>query len=178
MSISAKIAAVALLAAAAVTPAAATDFTVVGLSSSASINYAKIEMTSSSGAMEQGVVKFTCDKGAVSRAWIYAPRDLASGQASGKRMHKPFVIIKEWGAASSAMKGSWDLATAKGARSVGGVSAMDDWSEITVTRLDAACASSNTSGGGTNPLFEPAGTSGNNPLAKTAEGGDLPVVKK
>lgn len=27
---------------------------------------------------------------------VKSPRDVASGQATGKRMHKPFVIIKEW----------------------------------------------------------------------------------
>lgn len=31
---------------------------------------------------------------------ITSPRDLATGQASGKRMHKPFVITKEWGAST------------------------------------------------------------------------------
>jgi type VI secretion system secreted protein Hcp len=31
---------------------------------------------------------------------VTSPRDLATGQASGKRMHKPFTITKEWGAAS------------------------------------------------------------------------------
>ncbi|HEY8285165.1 MAG TPA: type VI secretion system tube protein TssD [Chloroflexota bacterium] len=31
---------------------------------------------------------------------ITSPRDIATGQSSGKRMHKPFVIIKEWDAAS------------------------------------------------------------------------------
>ena len=29
-----------------------------------------------------------------------SPRDVATGQASGKRMHKPIVITKEWDAAS------------------------------------------------------------------------------
>ena len=31
---------------------------------------------------------------------IKSPRDLATGQASGKRMHKPVTITKEWSAAS------------------------------------------------------------------------------
>jgi type VI secretion system secreted protein Hcp len=31
---------------------------------------------------------------------VTSPRDVASGQASGKRQHKPVRIIKEWGAAS------------------------------------------------------------------------------
>jgi hypothetical protein len=35
---------------------------------------------------------------------VKSPRDLATGQASGKRMHKPFVITKEWGASSPQLK--------------------------------------------------------------------------
>ena len=31
---------------------------------------------------------------------IISPRDLATGQASGKRQHAPVVFVKEWGAAS------------------------------------------------------------------------------
>ena len=31
---------------------------------------------------------------------VTAPRDLATGQATGKRQHKPITITKEWGAAS------------------------------------------------------------------------------
>src|SRR5580658_5519479 len=31
---------------------------------------------------------------------VQSPRDAATGQAVGKRQHKPIVITKEWGAAS------------------------------------------------------------------------------
>jgi type VI secretion system secreted protein Hcp len=31
---------------------------------------------------------------------IQSPRDVATGQASGKRQHKPIVFTKEWGASS------------------------------------------------------------------------------
>ena len=31
---------------------------------------------------------------------VEAPRDAATGQASGKRLHQPIVITKEWGASS------------------------------------------------------------------------------
>jgi hypothetical protein len=118
-------------------PPAATDFTVVGQSSGVSINYAKIEWTRTAGVTEQGVIKFACTGGAVSSAWLYAPRDMATGMASGKRMHKPFTIVKEWGAASPSLsKGSWDLATNKGGETM----AMDDWQAISVTGLDGACA--------------------------------------
>jgi type VI protein secretion system component Hcp len=33
-----------------------------------------------------------------------APRDISSGQASGKRQHKPLTMIKEFGAASPSVK--------------------------------------------------------------------------
>ena len=160
----AKIAAIASAAVVVATPALATDFTVVGLSSSVSMNYAKIEWTRSAGAMESGVVKFRCDGGVVSGAWLYSPRDMASGQASGKRMHKPFVITKEWGAVSPGVsKGSWDLATGKGARSAGGgVMAMDDWTAITVAGLDQACSSKV----GTNPAFQESGNVGQMPVVR------------
>lgn len=159
----AKIAAIASVVMVTATPALATDFTVVGLSSSLSINYAKIEWTRSAGSMESGVVKFRCDGGVVSSAWLYSPRDVATGQASGKRMHKPVTFVKEWGAVSPGMsKGSWDLATGKGARSVGGVMAMDDWTAITVAGLDQAC-SSKVSG---NPAFQESGNVGEMPVVR------------
>jgi len=31
---------------------------------------------------------------------VSSPRDVASGQASGRRQHQPVVFVKEWGAAS------------------------------------------------------------------------------
>ena len=39
---------------------------------------------------------------------VTSPRDAASGQATGKRMHKPFTIVKEWGAATPAADGDED----------------------------------------------------------------------
>lgn len=35
---------------------------------------------------------------------IKSPRDVATGQASGKRMHKPITITKEWSASSPLLK--------------------------------------------------------------------------
>lgn len=32
---------------------------------------------------------------------VVSPRDAASGMATGRRMHKPMTIVKEWGAASA-----------------------------------------------------------------------------
>ncbi|HVC80519.1 MAG TPA: type VI secretion system tube protein TssD [Chloroflexota bacterium] len=34
---------------------------------------------------------------------VTSPRDIASGLPTGKRMHKPFVILKEWDASSPQM---------------------------------------------------------------------------
>ena len=160
----AKIAAVASVAMAAATPAVATDFTVVGLSNGISMNYAKIEWTRAAGAIESGVVKFRCDGGAMTGAWLYSPRDVATGMSTGKRMHKPFTIVKEWDAVSPGVsKGSWDLATGKGARSAGGgMMAMDDWTAITVSGLDAACSSKLSN----NPAFQQSGNVGEMPAHK------------
>jgi hypothetical protein len=161
MRIFKKIAVAAAVAALVASPAMATDFTVTGTFSDGTTRYLHIATgdLDGDGTNDDGVLRLMCDSsGTVSRAWIYAPRDSASGQASGKRMHKPFTIVKEWGAATpqlSAWKGGydvksntkrtaagsagWDLATNKGGR-VAKTMAMDDWSEITVTRLDAACS--------------------------------------
>jgi len=132
-----KIIALAAVALGLAAPAAATDFTVLGQASEVSFTYMKIEWTRSDGAKEPGVIRLACTGGAVGGAWINSPRDVATGQSSGKRMHKPFTIVKEWGAVSpSAAKGNWDLATNKGGKTM----ASDDWHAITVSGLDGACA--------------------------------------
>ena len=73
-------------------------------------------------------LRVRCDNGAVAAVYsVRSPRDSATGQASGKRMHKPFTITKELGASSlifgktgggkvkpSAL--SWDLVKGTGAR--------------------------------------------------------------
>ncbi|MEO6397266.1 MAG: type VI secretion system tube protein TssD [Tepidiformaceae bacterium] len=65
-------------------------------------NYFYIKME---GAKQGVFTDETADKGQGSRGLgfdetVTAPRDLASGQATGKRQHSPIVITKEWGAAS------------------------------------------------------------------------------
>ena len=56
------------------------------------------------------VIRLTCDAGVAPTAHyqVTSPRDAASGQATGKRMHKPFTIVKEWGAATPAADGHED----------------------------------------------------------------------
>ena len=45
---------------------------------------------------------------------IVSPRDAASGLPTGKRMHKPMTIIKEWGAASPKLSCTVDGSTISG----------------------------------------------------------------
>ena len=157
MTKSAKFALIVLVAA---SPAMATDFTVTGTYSDGISRYLHIATgdLDGDGTNDDGVLRLACSGGAVSHAWIYAPREAGSGMATGKRQHGSVTFIKEWGAASrqmAAVKGgydlksgtkrgssssaSWDLATNKGGR-VAKTMAMDDWSEVTVTKLDAACS--------------------------------------
>ncbi len=66
------------------------------------------------------------------------PRDAASGQASGKRQHKPVEFVKEWGAATPqlrAIKPTYDIKVNKGART-----AVDaDWAPISLANTDGLC---------------------------------------
>ncbi|MEO6112837.1 MAG: hypothetical protein ABIP07_00100 [Sphingomicrobium sp.] len=87
------------------------------------------------GIGDEAWLRVMCTNEVVTAVYYYtvkSPRDAATGQASGKRMHKPFTITKEWGP-STPMLGKtgagggggggavgktlgWDLATGKGAR--------------------------------------------------------------
>jgi hypothetical protein len=95
------------------------------------------------GVADNAVLRLTCDGGQLKEAHYSAvsPRDASSGQASGKRMHKPITVVKEWGAASPqlmAVKPTYDVKTVKanGARMASG----DDWSPITLSNTDGLCA--------------------------------------
>ncbi len=75
------------------------------------------------GVGDDTYLRVRCDGGAMAAVYhtVKSPRDAASGQASGKRMHKPITITKEWGA-STPMVGrtvGWNLKENKGARSAG-----------------------------------------------------------
>ncbi len=93
------------------------------------------------GLDDDAYLKLTCADGKVSQAryQVKGPRDAATGQASGKRQHKPMTIVKEWGAAPpqlSAIKPTYDIKTNKGARSAAG----DDWAPISLANTDGLCA--------------------------------------
>ena len=96
------------------------------------------------GAPDEGIVKLTCTGGAMDAALhtVKSPRDVATGQSSGKRTHKPIKIIKEWDAATpqlAAMKPTYDVKKVEGsgARTATGD---PDWAPIGLGNADGLCA--------------------------------------
>lgn len=93
------------------------------------------------GRADDAILRLICAGGVLKEAHhIISPRDVATGQASGKRMHKPVTFVKEWGAATpqlSQIKPSYDVKTAKGARTT---AAPDDWRPIKLSAADGLCA--------------------------------------
>jgi hypothetical protein len=71
--------------------------------------------------------------------YMVSPRPPATGQASGKRMHKPVTFVKEWGAATpqlSQVKPTYDVKSIKGARAA---AAADGWRPIQLSASDGLC---------------------------------------
>ncbi|MEO7411200.1 MAG: hypothetical protein ABIU10_07765 [Sphingomicrobium sp.] len=71
------------------------------------------------------------------------PRDAASGQASGKRQHKPLTIIKEWGAAPpqlAAIKPTYDVKKVEGT----GARMSRGWVPISLSATDGLCDAART----------------------------------
>jgi hypothetical protein len=91
------------------------------------------------GVPDETWLRVACSGGAVTGAWEYkgpSPRDVATGQASGKRQHGAITIRKEWDrSAIIGQRVSWDLKEAKGALvAARGAKTMgaDDWHKRTV----------------------------------------------
>src|SRR3954447_1888126 len=94
------------------------------------------------GQPDTAVIRISCEGGAIHAAdyQVISPRDSASGQATGKRMHKPFTIVKEWGAATPAlmaMKTGYDVKKVEGTGAR--TREVDNWSPITLSDSDALC---------------------------------------
>ena len=51
---------------------------------------------------------------------VASPRDVATGQASGKRQHRPITIVKEWGASTLTLNGKQFLTLSVLATGFGG----------------------------------------------------------
>lgn len=106
------------------------------------------------GAPDDVVLKLTCAGGEVRSAhYTLAPRDVASGQASGKRTHHPVTFVKEWSAATpllAQMRPGYNLKENKTARVAGynvkennGLRMATDgggWTSIELTDTGGMCA--------------------------------------
>ena len=95
------------------------------------------------GRPDVAIIRMNCSAGSIHAAQyqVTSPRDSASGQASGKRMHKPITFVKEWGPATPqlmAMKTGYDVKKVEGT-GARGTTAVDDWSPITLTDSEALC---------------------------------------
>lgn len=92
------------------------------------------------GAPDEAIVKLRCSGGTLEDArYILSPRDSASGQASGKRTHKPVKFVKEWGPSTPQLreiKASYDVKKVEGARVAADA---DGWSPITLSDAGGLC---------------------------------------
>lgn len=97
------------------------------------------------GRPDDAVVKLVCERGKMVESAIRyehsirTPRDVASGQASGRRHHAPVTFVKEWGAATPqlmALKASYDLKQLKGnERAV----TTDGWQMLSLNNANGLC---------------------------------------
>ena len=101
------------------------------------------------GLADNLVIRMECGAGLMHTAQykVVSPRDAASGQASGKRMHKPFTIVKEWGAATpqlSAMRPTYDVKKVEGTGARAGATMDDSWNPISLSNSEELCAAAAT----------------------------------
>jgi hypothetical protein len=93
------------------------------------------------GLPDDAYLRLSCADGKLQQAsyQVIGPRDVATGQASGKRMHKPLTVVKEWVAASpelAAAKAGYDLKLEKKARMA---ASADDWTALSLSGGDVLC---------------------------------------
>jgi len=93
------------------------------------------------GLPDDAVVRLQCAGSTLEAAdYSVKPRDAASGQASGKRMHKPITFVKEWSAVTPQLmkvRPSYNVKENKGARMMD-----DDWTAINLSDAPNLCADS------------------------------------
>jgi hypothetical protein len=94
------------------------------------------------GLPDEAVVRLQCTGAALQGAEysVKSPRDAASGQASGKRMHKPVTFVKEWGATTpqlAKVRPGYNVKDNKGARVA---PAGDGWTAISLSDAPTLCA--------------------------------------
>lgn len=90
------------------------------------------------GLPDDAMLKLVCAGARLTGAsYTVAPRDEGSGMATGKRQHAPITVLKEWGTPSpqlSAMKPTYDVKAAKGARTAAG-----GWTEVALKNAEGLC---------------------------------------
>ncbi|MEO5773978.1 MAG: hypothetical protein ABIQ32_07670 [Sphingomicrobium sp.] len=100
------------------------------------------------GLPDDGIVRLQCAGGQVRFAeFVTSPRDIATGQASGKRTHKPVTFVKEWGPATpqlSAMKPTYDVKKVEGT----GARVADGWQMLSLSGADGLCPAAEAAAGG------------------------------
>jgi hypothetical protein len=91
------------------------------------------------GLSDDAIVRLQCSGASLVAAdYSVKPRDAASGQASGKRMHKPVTFIKEWSAATpqlAQVRAGYNVKENKGARTTEG-----EWTAFSLSGAPTLCA--------------------------------------
>ena len=94
------------------------------------------------GVADEAIVRINCAGGDLVAAHynVKAPRDVATGQSSGKRTHHPVTFVKEWGAATPqlmAIKPTYDVKKVEGT----GAKTMseDSWTQMTLANAGGLC---------------------------------------
>jgi hypothetical protein len=94
------------------------------------------------GLPDDAYLKLICADGKLQQALyqVKGPRDSASGMATGKRMHKPLVVVKGWDPATKEMlaaRPTYDLKKGTKARMA---ASGDDWTPLDLSSGDALCS--------------------------------------
>jgi len=92
------------------------------------------------GIADEAYLRVVCADGVVRQAAlsVKAPRDSASGMASGKRTHHPVTFVKEWGPSTPqlrAMQVTYDLKKSTGEKTM----SEDSWHQVTLANADGLC---------------------------------------
>lgn len=107
-------------------------------------NYTFLDVSSSGdlngdGFPDDAIVRLQCvGNSLVAADYSLKPRDAASGQASGKRMHEPVTLIKEWSATTpqlAQVRARYNVKENKGARITEG-----EWTAVSVSGAPTLCA--------------------------------------
>ena len=96
------------------------------------------------GKADDAVLKLVCGDGKVSDAsYVVAPRDSATGMATGRRKYAPVTFVKEWTAVSDElqkMRPQYDIKNMKGNERLA-----DGWTKLTLAKTDGLCPAAQAS---------------------------------